>query len=216
MIKNDDIVMRRVAQEIRKLPKREYKLLDIGCADKHLRDLLPSNVWYSSMDYKEADFIRDLDKLPLNLDPYWKFDIIVCLETLEHTIRPHEVMKEIVNLSTEKTIFFLSMPNEYNFYCRINFLMGRKTSVQEPFMTVEKHLHIHSPRIKDIDNFFSEYVKIHKRFYCWYSRKSEHGKFKRLFVAIDRIMNQLAQVSPSLFSRNLMIMGKINQITGGK
>jgi hypothetical protein len=205
MIKHDDIVMRRVAQEIKHFPKRGYRLLDIGCADKHLKDLLPANVVYYSMDYKDADFIIDLDVQHLNIG--CEFDIIVCLETLEHTIKPHAVMKEILKLGAKDAVFFLSMPNEYNFYCRINFIMGKKTSVQKPFRIAEDHLHIHYPRIIDIKEFFSQYIRIRKSFYCWYSRKSEHGNFKGLFIVIDKLINQLAEVYPSLFSRNMMIEG---------
>ncbi len=205
--KHDDIVMRNVAKEISRL-KGELSLLDVGSDEEHLRELLPKNINYFSLDYKgDRDYIRDLDKLPLKINK--KFDIIVALEVLEHTLRPNEVMKELLKLSKPNTLFFLSMPNEYNFYCRLNFLMGRKTSVQEPFKLVEKHLHLHQPRAKDVTIFFSQYIDIQKVFYCWYSRKSEHGKGikKSLFINLDKVINKLSELKPSLFTRNVMVMG---------
>jgi hypothetical protein len=209
MKKHDDIVMRKVAKEIKDLPNKNYSLLDIGASEKHLKELLPSNIDYYSLDYQgKHDFLRDLNK-PLNMD--WKIDIIVCLETLEHTIKPNEVMKQILQLGDTNTLFFFSMPNEYNFYCRLNFLIGRKTSVQESFQLVEKHLHIHSPRVKDIIIFFEKYLRIEEVYFCWYSRKSEHGTIisRISFRVVDRVLNLFSYLLPSLFSRNVLIKGKM-------
>jgi len=208
-LKNDDIVMRNVAKEIRKMGNKSLTLLDVGSAEEHLKDLLPKNIRYSSLDVKgKHDYIRDLDKLPLKINK--KFDIIVALEVLEHTQRPHEVMKELLKLSNKDTIFFLSMPNEYNFYCRLNYLIAKKTSVQEPFMLVEKHRHIHQPRVVDIFNFFSKYIEIKKAFFCWYSRTSEHGKGikKKMAIKIDKMLNYFSKKKPSLLSRNVLVTGK--------
>lgn len=208
--KYDDIVMRNVAKEIKKLSGNLY-LLDVGSAEEHLKEMLPKNINYKSLDCKDgADYVIDLDVLPLKINK--KFDIIVALEVLEHTQRPHEVMKELLKISKPDTVFFLSMPNEYNFYCRLNFLMARKTSVQEPFRIVEKHRHIHQPRVNDVIRFFSEYLKIQKVFYCWYSRTSEHGKGikKKVCINLDKAINQLSKLRPSLFTRNVMIVGTRN------
>ena len=207
-VKYDDIVMKNVAKEIRKLGSGSLTLLDIGSDEEHLKELLPENIKYFSLDYKgNHDYVRDLDKPPLKIKE--KFDIIVALEVLEHTQKPAKVMEELLNLAKPNSTFFLSMPNEYNFYNRINFVIGRKTSVQEPFKVVEKHLHIHQPRVKDILNFFSSYISIEKSSYCWYSRTSEHGKGinKNIFRAVDKIINGLSSVSPSLFTRNVLVMG---------
>jgi len=207
-IKYDDIVMKNVANEIRKMGSNGLTLLDIGSDEEHLKELLPENIKYFSLDYKgNHNYVRDLDTLPLKIKE--KFDIIVALEVLEHTQKPAEVMKELLKLAKPNSKFFLSMPNEYNFYNRLNFLIARKTSVQELFKVVEKHLHIHQPRVKDILNFFSLYISIEKATYCWYSRTSEHGKGinKKIFRAVDKIINRLSSVSPSLFTRNVLVIG---------
>ncbi len=102
------------------------------------------------------------------------------------------------------------MPNEYNFYCRLNFLVGKKTDVQEPFQIVEKHLHIHLPRVKDILNFFSEYIKFQEIDYQWHSRTGGHNKNikGKIFVLIDKIINNFfTKINPSLFSRVVIVKG---------
>ncbi len=207
VLKNDDLAMREIARKLKNF-KGNVSLLDIGSDEEHLRELLPKNVVYKSLDYKgEHDYVRNLDDLPLKINE--KFDVVVALEVLEHTINPHAVMEEILKLSKPDTVFFLSMPNEYNFYCRLNFLLGKKTSVQEPFQVVNKHLHIHQPRVKDVLKFFSQYVKIQKVHYCWYSRTSEHGKGikKNLSRGLDKVFNLFSKFWPSMFTRSVMVVG---------
>ena len=112
---------------------RSYKLLDIGAAkERYLAGFLPKNIKYHGQDIagnQEHNF--DLNKFPYPLKD-GQFDIIVCLETLEHTVYPHKVMQELKRIAKPDALFFLSMPNEYNFYCRLNFLFGKKTSMQLP------------------------------------------------------------------------------------
>lgn len=205
-MRHDDIVIRKVVGELKKM-KGKYNLLDIGCAEEYLKELLPRRFEYNSLDYfGNHTYVRDLN-YPLHIEE--RFDIIVCLETLEHTLKPHEVMREVLKLGKKDTIFFFSMPNEYNFYSRLNFLIGRKFTTQEPFMLVEKFLHIHLPRVKDIENFFNDYLDIDKIDYVWYSRSSEHGKSKPLFRTMDAILNLLSKRFHSLFSRSVLIKGRL-------
>ena len=123
-------------------------------------------------------------------------------------------MKELIRISKPETLFLLSMPNEYNLYCRMNFLLGKKTDVQEPFQVIEKHLHIQLPRVKDIIKFFSSYIQIEEIDYPWYSRSSARNpNFKgRFFVFIDKFINKFfTKWSPSLFTRAVVVKGKIKK-----
>ena len=123
-------------------------------------------------------------------------------------------MKELIRIAKPEALFLLSMPNEYNLYCRINFLLGKKTDVQEPFQVIEKHLHIQLPRVKDIIKFFSSYIQIEEIDYPWYSRSSARNpNFKgRFFVFIDKFINKFfTKWSPSLFKRAVVVKGKIKK-----
>jgi 2-polyprenyl-3-methyl-5-hydroxy-6-metoxy-1,4-benzoquinol methylase len=202
------------ALTINKLPKdKKYKLLDVGSCDCDLKNFLTENIEYYSLDctqeYAKHDYIHDLDKFPIPIKDN-QFDIIVCLETLEHTLYPDRVMKELLRLGKKDAIFFLSIPNEYNLYCRLNYLFGRKTENQETFQLAEKHLHVQVPRVKDILKFFSQYLKIEKIDYRWLSRTGgrSSGLKKSVFLFLDRIINFLAKIYPSMFARTVVVMGR--------
>ena len=94
------------------------------------------------------------------------------------------------------------MPNEYNFLLRLYYLIGKKTEVDEPFKVVEKNLHIHKPRVKDIINLFSKYFVIEKVDYVWQSRQSEGSLVAR---KVDKIFQKLAKFYPNLFSRTVSL-----------
>jgi len=201
-----------IIKELYSLPKdKEYKLLDVGAADKILQRLIPENIKYFGLDIDgDYDYQVNLDegKIPIKKDT---FDIIVCTETLEHVLYPHKIMEEIMRVAKPNAIFILSMPNELNFYIRLQYLFNVKSEVQMPFQTILKHGHIHTPRVKDIIKFFSNYVEIKKIHYCWYSRnfsRTEGIKKNGLFI-LDKLFNNLAKVRPSLFARNVTILGKV-------
>lgn len=195
---------------LQKLPKNKtYKLLDIGADDNYIRSFLPENIKYYSLDYQgDQDYIHNLDNFPIPIGN-GQFDIILCLETLEHTLYPHKIMQEIVRIAKPNALFLLSMPNEYNFYCRLNFLLARKTTVQEPFQVIEKHHHIQVPRVKDILKFFSQHIDIGEIGYGWYSRTAAHnpGLKGKISINIDKLINKLAPISPNLFSRTVVVRG---------
>ena len=122
---------------------------------------------------------------------------------------PHKVIKEILRVSKKEAIFFISQPNEYNFLQRIYYLMAKKSVItDETYRIVEKHQHIHRPRVCDIINLVSTHLKIEKVWYIWQSRQSGHGRFKKIAKSIDRIIGKLAYLSPSLFSRLVLIKAR--------
>jgi SAM-dependent methyltransferase len=195
-----------IINQVQQLDKnKKYRLLEIGAGAKILKKFLPKNVLYESLDFGEHDFNFNLDrgKFPIKKDTY---DIIVCLETLEHVLYPERVIKEIIRVAKKDAIFFFSLPNEYNFVMRFYYLMGIKTEVDEIFQITEKHLHIHKPRVKDILNLFSKYFKIIEVDYIWQSRTSVFYPIVRL---LDKIINLLAKINPSLFARCVSIKAKL-------
>jgi len=190
---------RLVIKETHKLDKnRDYKLLEVGAGQRILKNHIPNNIVYESLDFgKQHDFDFNLDdgKFPIKDNTY---DIIVCNETLEHVLYPDKVIKEIIRVAKKDATFFFSLPNEYNFVMRFYYLIGKQGAVDEAFHVVEKHLHIHKPRVKDILNLFSKYFQIMEVDYIWQSRSSMFYSSARL---LDKIINGLAKINPSLFAR---------------
>lgn len=191
------------------LMNRKFKLLEVGAGSRGLENHLPKNVSYKSLDFgKEHDYNFNLDdgKFPIKNGVY---DVVVCTETLEHVMYPERVIKEMKRVAKSNALFFFSLPNDYNFMMRIYYLFGKKTLVDEPFQVVEKHLHIHKPRVEDIINLFSKYFIITEVDYVWQSRHSM-GKFglSFLFRAVDKVINFLAKYSPSLFARLVSVKAR--------
>lgn len=194
-------------REIENFPSDQiYNLLDIGAGMRDIKKFLPKNIRYFSVDYNEDvnhNIIIDLDKgsdgnghIPIK-DKL--FDIVLCLETLEHLQNPHRTMEEILRISKDDAWIFLSMPNEYNFWLRLQYLFGIKDNMKEPFQTVNKHLHIHLPRVKDIKKFFSSYLKIEGIYYGWNSYRAP-----KIF---NKVLTKLSRIWPSMFTRVVVVSG---------
>lgn len=187
--------------------KSKVKILDIGASQNfiNLKKHLPKNFIYHTLDFgPQYDFNFNLDKgkLPIKGDSY---DIIICTETLEHVMYPERVVKEMIRVAKKNATFLISLPNEYNFIQRFYFLIGKKSSMDETFQTVEKHLHIHKPRVRDILSLMSRNFKIVDVDYIWQSHLSH---FSVLAENLDRIINLFARIWPSVFTRLVLVTAK--------
>jgi SAM-dependent methyltransferase len=186
--------------------KKNVKLLEVGAGDCILKSILPENIIYKSADmFGKPDYRIDLnkEKIPVKDET---FDILVCLETLEHVLYVDEIIQELKRVTKKEGIFILSIPNEYNFWLRLNYLFAiKKKQTDSPFEVVSKLQHIHRPRVKDILGLFSKHFKIRRVHYIWQSGLSKKSNFFYLF---DKIINFLAQIYPSLFSRIVLVIAK--------
>lgn len=183
----------------------KLNVLEVGAGRCILRKSLPKNLKYSSLDMGgDHDYLFDLNKGNLPLKDKM-FDIVICLETLEHVLYPHKVMKELLRVAKDDGQLILSLPNEYNLWQRLLFLRGVKTKTNMPFRMVEDNLHIHTPRVKDIIEFFSEYMNINEKKFLWQSRNKNHHA--AIYLA-DKLINILASIYPSLFSRVVIVFAK--------
>lgn len=197
---------RLAARTLSKAPEG-FKILEVGAGPKMIQKFLPENAIYHTLDNAESfwneeyTYHHNLDegKFPIKNGIY---DCVICNETLEHVMYPSRVIEEIIRVSKTNAIFLFSMPNEYNFLSRIYFLIGKKTKVEEPFKVVEKNLHIHRPRVKDIIDLFSKYFLIDKIDYTWQSRASESSGVAKM---ADKVISYLVPLSPSLFSRTVSL-----------
>ncbi|MFC1682217.1 class I SAM-dependent methyltransferase [Nanoarchaeota archaeon] len=187
------------------LPKsdKKLKLLEVGASDKILKDILPKNIEYFSSDHEgENDFVVDLNKGKIPIKDN-EFDILVCLETLEHIFYPEKIIKEFKRIVKDDGILIISMPNEYNIWLRLNYLFARDVWNENAFNTIMVHRHIHHPRVKDIVGICTKYFKILKVKHVWFTQK---GGKNFVVKSFDRILNSLAKVYPSLFSRVVVVL----------
>jgi len=92
-------------------------VLDIGCRDCGLRDLLPASVEYQGIDIAPeflaaGVIIRDVSiGLPFATG---YFDTVFAIDVLEHTTNPARVLREIRRVLTPGGRAIVSIPNPYH------------------------------------------------------------------------------------------------------
>jgi 2-polyprenyl-3-methyl-5-hydroxy-6-metoxy-1,4-benzoquinol methylase len=188
---------------------KKVKLIDIGSQDNRLKEVLPSNVEYKSLDMVgDVDYKHDLNKKRIPIKDK-TFDVTVCLETLEHVFYPHKVMEELIRITKDDGFLIISMPNEHNFWQRLKFLFGFNNATDEPFEMIEKNLHIHRPRANDIINFSKEHMEVINIIPIWQSRMSS---VSNLFYFFDKMIRPLAKIYPNLFARLVVVIGKKKEV----
>lgn len=127
----------QITEEIAK-EKGIVKILDAGCGEGFITDLIGRNVKHAKitgLEYtKEAleiarsmnaeiDFVQgDIYKLPFGENT---FDIVLCTEVLEHLEKPELALSELARV-TENTVF-LTVPNE-PWFCMGNLLVLKNVS----------------------------------------------------------------------------------------
>jgi len=174
-----------------------------------LKFVLPKNIRYYSLDMLgKHDYKFDLNKgkIPIKSNT---FDILVYLETLEHTFYPDKVIGELKRITKKNGIFILSMPNEYNFWLRLNYLFAiKKENIDKPFEVVSRLQHIHKPRVKDILDLFSKHFEIIEVKPIWQSRLSS----RKFSYFLDKLIDILAKIHPNLFARLIVVIAKNKNI----
>lgn len=94
-------------------------VLDVGCADRWIRDHLPAGHSYLGVDYPATgarlygarpDVFADAAQLPVRDR---SFDTVVILEVLEHLQRPREALAEVRRVLTPGGRAIISMPFLY-------------------------------------------------------------------------------------------------------
>jgi methionine biosynthesis protein MetW len=140
------------------------KVLDLGCGDGRLGQKLleyGARVWGLDADEvalgaaKEQGIIVELGDLEKPL-PYVdaEFDLVLCLDTLEHIYDEAALVAEIARVMapTGKTI--ISIPNHFDIRNRLAFLFGGSivhwAHKRYPEITVWGYSHVRFPRLKDL------------------------------------------------------------------
>lgn len=100
-------------------------VLDVGCGNSNLRQLLSPGCRYTGIDlFGSPDIVVNLEeKLPFDDKSY---DTTVVLDVLEHIDRIHYLIDEICRVSRKYVI--LSLPNMYEITFRVKYLLGKRLS----------------------------------------------------------------------------------------
>jgi 2-polyprenyl-3-methyl-5-hydroxy-6-metoxy-1,4-benzoquinol methylase len=100
-------------------------VLDVGCGNSNLRQLLSARCRYTGVDLLgNPDIVVNLEKgLPLTTKSY---DCVIALDVLEHVNRIHYLIDEICRVSRKYVI--LSLPNMYEITFRVKYLLGKRLS----------------------------------------------------------------------------------------
>lgn len=146
------------------------KILDVGCGDMYLAQILPDYQW-TGIDINTAvnngKAIRhDIESTPYPF-PQRNFDTIVCSEVLEHVFDPVKISREIKRLLSDTGVYLLSTPN-------FDFIDHFITHFREVKFDIHKSWtkeHIHCYDINSHDQILEEAGL--KRFY--YSGCEPHG-----------------------------------------
>ncbi|RLJ09912.1 MAG: hypothetical protein DRP15_01930 [Candidatus Aenigmatarchaeota archaeon] len=99
-------------------------ILDVGCDRGYMRDRYKN---YIGIDISgNPDIIVDLEKGYIPFKPN-TFQVVICLDVLEHLDNLHEVLNQIVDISKEFII--LSFPNEIRWLNLVRYIF--KTNDRE-------------------------------------------------------------------------------------
>jgi SAM-dependent methyltransferase len=114
--------------------KNNTKILDIGCGSggTYANHFIKAKrgVWtgidISEKALKSAMHSRkykvDLNKQLPELD---EFDLIICLEVLEHTLYPADVVGYIDRHLSKDGVAIITVPNSYSWLFRVKYLLGK-------------------------------------------------------------------------------------------
>ena len=201
-IKSKDLIIIKLIKKY--CPDNKIKLIDIGSGDCFIKEKLPKKIEYLSLDIdskNKPDILCDLNKkLPLKDEI---FDVVVCTEVLEHTLYPKDIIKEIKRIIKKDGLIIITLPNEYNFYLRIKFLLGIQNNTEIPFRKDLWKNHIHRANVNDIINLYKEEFKIKEINYSWDSFSGN-----KFFLITDKIIrNFFLPISKNLFSRSVIMIG---------
>jgi hypothetical protein len=99
----------------------EGKLLDVGCSENQLKDVLPEGIIYTGLDIDgEVDVTCDLDRESIPFEA-GSFTTVVCADVLEHLENIHSVYAALFELAEKNVI--LSLPN---CWCDMKYLMAKQ------------------------------------------------------------------------------------------
>ncbi|MCK5360381.1 MAG: class I SAM-dependent methyltransferase [Gammaproteobacteria bacterium] len=120
-------------------PDKAEKVLELGCGEgvtlKHLKETGMAR-WVCGVDFHNESLekakINGVDKV-LNRDLNnfdvstieEKFDVILCMDVLEHIVDPWSIVKNLKELLTDKGVIIASIPNVQNIRVVVPLIFGK-------------------------------------------------------------------------------------------
>lgn len=93
----------------------ESPLLDVGSSENFLKNYIPNNIKYVSVDITGTPTYKiDLEKEGLSHFKDNSFNTVICTEVLEHLNNLHDVFDDICRVSNKYVI--LSLPNNWLYF----------------------------------------------------------------------------------------------------
>lgn len=99
-----------------------WRVLDVGCHEAPLREMLPGTTYVGVDIAGRPDITLDLEKAERLPFGDREFDTVVCCDVLEHLDGLHRLFGELVRVSAERLV--ISLPNNWN-SARLQIARGR-------------------------------------------------------------------------------------------
>ena len=114
------------------------RLLDLGCGPGHMtrriarwfssrgldprHSIVAADISAAGFQATEAPFVEADFSKPLPFDDA-SFDLIVCVEVIEHLTRPYDFLAEVRRVLKSDGVFVVSTPNIFNLQSRLRYLL---------------------------------------------------------------------------------------------
>jgi methionine biosynthesis protein MetW len=131
------------------------------------------------------------------------FETVIASEIFEHLLRPRRVLSEIKRVLRATGSLIVSLPNEATLWQRFSFLVKGRIDLH-PFEEHDiAHKHLHFPNIDDNLKLIDSEFRVEK---VVFHVDSSLGRPAELVPNALHVC--LAKVLPSLFARNVILIGR--------
>ena len=137
------------------------RILDIGCGKRKIKGAIGIDIDLNA----DFDYFMDAHNLQFE-DDY--FDVVYCLDVVEHCENPYRVLSEIKRVLKRDGILYLSVPNIYRFHRLLCFWLNRRTSVDF------SHLYCFDKSVMSQLLGKLGMSIIHTAYYYWHTRLIAH------------------------------------------
>lgn len=132
-------------------------LLNVGCGENHLKNLLGDSI--VGVDIAGSpDYVIDLEEEVLAQFPDHSFDVVVCTEVLEHVSNFHALLDDLLRVAKKEVI--ISLPNCTSVDRLITMARTHRTGKHyglPPIPKQDRHKWFFS--YEEILEFFTQYTK---------------------------------------------------------